>query len=335
MPKNKNASFRYRVINQCLKNPFRQWTLEAIIEEVSEQLYNHFGMTKGVSKRTIQEDISIMRSDPPRGFAAPIICMEGLYYYEDPDYSIDNNPLNEIDLRNLQDAADILKQFKGLPYHLEISQIIHKIESAVQKEKIIEVPLIHFEYNDRLTGQEFLQPLLKYIQAKRTVEISYKPYNQEEPLKIVLHPYFLKEYNNRWYVYGLEQDPRRLINLALDRIQSVSDSSVRFIVNRVIDPAQYFSDIIGVTYNHDLKKQSIVLCFTKERAPYVRTKPIHPSQKIISEDENSMTFSIEVIPNKELIREILSYGSDVKVLSPKEIAESIAGILKLALERYK
>jgi len=334
MPFNKNASFRYRVINSCLRNQFRQWTLEDLITEVAEQMHEQFGSVSGISKRTVQADINIMRSDPPRGFAAPIICKEGCYYYDDPDYSIDNNPLNDTDVRNLKDAADILRQFKGLPYHIELNQIIRKIESTVQKQKIFDVPLIHFEYNDLLKGQEFLQPLLKAIQAKTAIEIRYKPFTMEETLTILLHPYFLKEYNSRWYLFGLEHDPRRLVNLALDRMIDMQPSDAVFIPNRVIDPAQYFNDIIGVTYNQGVKKEKVILCFTKDRVPYVKTKPIHPSQKIVSEDNESTTISIEVIPNKELIREILSFGSDVKVVGPGAVANEIAMILKNAAEKY-
>jgi predicted DNA-binding transcriptional regulator YafY len=334
MPSNKNASFRYRVINASLRNPFRQWTMEDLIEEVSRQMHEQFGDQGGVSKRTLQSDINVMRSDPPRGFAAPIVCKNGQYYYDDPDYSIDNNPLNETDLRNLQDAADLLKQFKGLPYHLELSQIINKIESTVHKQKIIDTPLIHFEYNDQLQGQEFLQPLLRRIQEKKAVLVKYRPFTTGEPMDIVIHPYFLKEYHNRWYVFGLEHDPRRLVNLALDRILTLGDAPVHYLPNRVIDPEQYFNDIIGVTYYSGMKKEKIVLRFTPDRAPYVKTKPLHPSQQILSDDPDGLTLSIHVIPNKELQREILSFGSDVKVLEPEKVAGEIREVLRRAVELY-
>lgn len=335
MPLNKNASFRYRVINNCLRNQFRQWTLVDLIREVSDQMHEHFGITSGVSKRTVHSDINIMRSDPPRGFAAPILCKDGNYYYEDPEYSIDNNPLNEIDLRSLKDASDILRQFKGLPYHLELNQIINKIESTVHRQKIFEVPLIHFEYNDQLKGQEFLQPLLKCIQSRLAVEVRYQPFNLDAPLLLTIHPYFLKEYNNRWYLFGLEHDPRRLVNLALDRILETTDSKTPYIPNRIIDPAQFFNDIIGVTYNTNVKKQNVLLRFTKDRAPYVLTKPLHSSQKLISDDEDGITVSIEVVPNKELIRDILSFGGDIRVILPEDVAIEVEKILRKAADSYQ
>jgi predicted DNA-binding transcriptional regulator YafY len=116
---------------------------------------------------------------------------------------------------------------------------------------------------------------------------------------------------------------------------SLDDSKNHYIPNRVIDPEQYFNDIIGVTYYSGMKKEKVVLQFTRERAPYVITKPIHPSQQIISEDMEGTTLCIEVIPNKELIREILSFGSDVKVLGPEQVAGEVREILKMACENYK
>jgi predicted DNA-binding transcriptional regulator YafY len=177
--------------------------------------------------------------------------------------------------------------------------------------------------------------LLRRIQEKKAVLVKYRPFTTGEPMDIVIHPYFLKEYHNRWYIFGLEHDPRRLVNLALDRMISLDDSKNHYIPNRVIDPEQYFNDIIGVTYYSGMKKEKVVLQFTRERAPYVITKPIHPSQQIISEDMEGTTLCIEVIPNKELIREILSFGSDVKVLGPEQVAGEVREILKMACENYK
>ena len=83
MATNKNASYRYRVIDNCLKNTARKWTLNDLIKTISEKLDEDLGIYKGVSKRTVQNDISIMRSMYPRGFDAPIVCKDGNYYWDD------------------------------------------------------------------------------------------------------------------------------------------------------------------------------------------------------------------------------------------------------------
>src|SRR5258706_13121538 len=95
---NKLALIRYRAIDECLRNRYRKWTLENLIEKVSEVLYDTEGIRSGVSKRTIQADIQLMRSDK-LGYNAPIIVKEKKYYsYDDADFSITNTPITDTDL---------------------------------------------------------------------------------------------------------------------------------------------------------------------------------------------------------------------------------------------
>ncbi len=94
MPKNKNALLRYKTIDRCLRNKYRRWTLDDLVEAVSDTLYEMEGITRGVSVRTIQADIQIMRSDK-LGYNAPIEVYDNKYYrYEDPDYSISDSPIS-------------------------------------------------------------------------------------------------------------------------------------------------------------------------------------------------------------------------------------------------
>ena len=110
MPVNRNALLRYKTIDHCLCNRYRQWTLEDLIEACSDALYEYEGIRKGISRRTIQLDIQTMRSDR-LGYNAPIIVVDNKYYtYEDPDYSILHSPLTERDMTELVEAVGVLKQ---------------------------------------------------------------------------------------------------------------------------------------------------------------------------------------------------------------------------------
>ena len=116
MPLNKNALIRYRTIDTCLTNRFRKWTLIDLIDSCSEALYEYEGIDKGVSKRTIQADLQMMRSDK-LGYNAPIIVTDKKYYtYDDPNYSITNIPLTNQDLDTLHQVIGILDQFKGFSH---------------------------------------------------------------------------------------------------------------------------------------------------------------------------------------------------------------------------
>lgn len=109
MPANRNALIRYRAIDACLTNQFRQWTLDALIEKVGEALYDCEGIAN-ISRRTVQADLQMMRSDK-LGHNAPIVVIDKKYYtYENPMYSITNGSLSEHDLAQISEAVDVLKQ---------------------------------------------------------------------------------------------------------------------------------------------------------------------------------------------------------------------------------
>ena len=110
MPANKNALIRYKTIDNCLRNPYRRWTLEDLVEACCDALYDCEGIRKGVSVRTVQGDIQMMRSDK-LGYNAPIVVYENKYYkYEDPDFSIMDMPLSQNDYLVMQEAVDMLRQ---------------------------------------------------------------------------------------------------------------------------------------------------------------------------------------------------------------------------------
>ncbi|MBR5640498.1 MAG: hypothetical protein IKW83_12375 [Muribaculaceae bacterium] len=108
MPANKNALIRYKTIDRCLRNRYRRWTIDDLTEACSEALYEMEGITKGVSLRTVQGDLQIMRSDK-LGYNAPIEVYDRIYYrYAEPDYSICDMPLTEDDCQLLKDAVNLL-----------------------------------------------------------------------------------------------------------------------------------------------------------------------------------------------------------------------------------
>ena len=108
MPANKNALIRYKTIDRCLRNRYRRWTIDDLTEACSEALYEMEGIVKGVSLRTVQGDLQIMRSDK-LGYNAPIEVYDKIYYrYADSDYSISDMPLTNDDCNLLQRAIKLL-----------------------------------------------------------------------------------------------------------------------------------------------------------------------------------------------------------------------------------
>jgi predicted DNA-binding transcriptional regulator YafY len=332
MPKNKLASFRYRIINNCLRNTGRQWKMQDLIDEISKKLDEDFGMDKGISKRTFHYDIELMRSLPPRGFDAPIKSKDGYYFYEDPCFSIENTPLNETDIETINNAITLLSQFSKLPIHEELAVVKEKLYGeALQNPKHDKV--IDFEQR-QVKGSEHLAPLFKAINEKQPLIIDYKPFKSDSHILDVIHPYLLKQYNHRWYLVGLNHNYGRIGVYSLDRIVSFEPAKDVYIPNTILKPETYFKDIIGITIPYDEQLQIITLHFTNDQKPYILTKPIHVSQQILSNDSSGLRIIIEVIPNYEFFSMILGFGGDVEVISPTKIREAIKEKLKTACKKY-
>jgi predicted DNA-binding transcriptional regulator YafY len=334
MPINRNALLRYKTIDGCLRNRHRRWTLEALVEACSAALFEYEGRREGVSRRTVQLDLQFMRSEK-LGYNAPIVVIDKKYYtYEDPKYSITNIPLTAQDLGKLQEVVGMLRQFKGFSHFAEvdgmISRLQHKIfTSGRQREAVID-----FEKNERLAGLEHLDTLYQAITEQRPLEVAYQSFRARESDTFDFHAYLLKEYRNRWFVIGVRDDlPEYLLTLALDRIRQLAPARVRYRPNRVL-PANFYDDVIGVSKSASQRAERIELLVRKDQVPYLRTKPLHASQQEVEVRENGTVFAIEVVPNFELERELLSFGESVVVLAPAALRERMREQLRRAWMLY-
>jgi len=136
-------------------------------------------------------------------------------------------------------------------------------------------------------------------------------------------------------VLGMHKTGRDIITFALDRIQRIAPLPEEvFRRQKDFDPHTYFHPIIGVTRNTGEPPVQVVFWANPYHAPYIRTKPIHHTQKIVEETATGTHFSIEVIPNFELERELMGFGEGLKVLSPSRLVRSIQKKVRLMHEMY-
>lgn len=334
MPVNRNALIRYRTIDQCLSNRQRKWTLDDLIEACSEALYEYEGIDKGVSTRTVQMDIQFMRSDK-LGYNAPIIVVDKKYYtYEDPHYSITDIPLTEQDLGKLTEVVEILRQFKGFIHFQELSGMVQRLENKIHSAKTKQQPVIDFEKNDNLKGLEHLDTLYQAIIHKKALDISYQSFKARSANQFTFHPHYLKEYRNRWFVMGVTKKEEPVLLLALDRIIDITETTSRYITPKGLPLGDYFNDVIGVTVKPNQPPVRIELWADQHTAPYILTKPLHHSQRVISTTAEGVTLTINVQLNFELERELLGFGSGLQVLSPERLRKRMKEQLEKALEAY-
>ena len=337
MPVNRNALIRYTTIDKCLRNRYRKWTLEDLMDACSNALYEFEGIDKGVSRRTIQLDIQNMRSEK-LGYNAPIIVENKKYYtYEDREYSITQLPLSEQDLDKLNDAVEILKQFQGFSHFSEMTGLIQKLENKIHTEQSKERSIIHIDKNEDLKGLEHLNALYQATQLKKVIKIEYQSFTARRSHPIYLHPYLLKEFNNRWFMVGRDNSSKKkLMTLALDRIHSVlSMNEISFFEDTNFNPDDYYKHVIGVTVNEGLLARKLTLKFDRKNAPYVLTKPIHASQEVIHKDQDGVIVTIKVTPNYELERLLLGFGPSLEVLSPPSLRKRINELVEKASKLYE
>lgn len=338
MPVNKNALLRYKTIDNCLRNRARKWTLEDLIDACSDALYEYTGKDEYISRRTIQLDLQKMRSDE-LGYNAPIVVKDKKYYtYEDPDFSITNIPLTENDISLMSEAVGILKQLSGFSAFSGMEDIVGRLEDQVSAVRHTKDPIIYFENNDRLIGLEHIASLYEAISTHRSVQLTYRSFKAFRPSTFLFSPYVLKEYRNRWFVYGKRDAFIGITNLALDRIIEVkpAEDNAIFIESPDFDPKEWFDDMIGVTKTEKDKPVKVTFWAAADQIPYITTKPIHKSQKLVKVNQDgSAVFEINVVLNYELEREFISFFNGVKVLSPRTLIKNVSRKLKDAADMYE
>ncbi|MEL6987024.1 MAG: WYL domain-containing protein, partial [Bacteroidota bacterium] len=184
-------------------------------------------------------------------------------------------------------------------------------------------------------GLKWIEPIHKATRERQAITITYQSFKATKPGEIFFHPYLLKEYNNRWFVLGAQETAERLIILALDRIQKIENRNPNDFVRPIIHVEEYFNDVIGVSKSYNHRPRTITLKILKSQIQYILTKPIHPTQTILEEDGDWVHFSLHVIWNYELEREILGKGEIIEVISPKRLRNKILKRLKATSALYE
>jgi len=315
MAKNKNAIIRYRVLDRCFGNPGRNYTVSDLVNECNNALQDDNPSTGGVCRRTIFEDIRFMES--AQGWSVPLLRIKNgkttYYRYSDSNFSISNSPLNETEINQLKEALSVFSRIKGMPQFEWVDVIIARLKQQLSiSDGLPEV--IRFDSNIYLKGIEYLAELYNAIIYKKVLKMSYQPFDEPEPGNFNFHPYFLNEYNNRWFVFGYGDKHKRVITLALDRIKCFSEADKKYVEYTGTFFSEMLEDIIGVSLPDNVPLQKFKLWFSPQRAPYIITKPLHGSMKVVSNNETGLIVTIEVIPNKELSSLIYSFGKDVELL---------------------
>lgn len=345
MPVNKDALKRYRVIDRILSDPNHYYTTEDIFDRVNRNC------DSGVSLRMIQKDIKALEEE----FGKEMVRhspYRGVVRYADQSTPVFYRDLTADEEAVLREVLKTLGQFEGLDSFTWLDLLKKRLEMSQPSDSR---PLISFSVNRVLQiPATLLGRLFTAISRKKVIRIKYTVFGRS-PKEVVLYPYQLRQYNDRWYLLGtpLEQDgmkydPEFIGNFALDRIGEYFDylDDVPYVDTKV-DLTARFDEVVGVTLLEDEEVEDIYFAVRPASQNYVRTKWIHESQmeffdddlKLFREKYPSLSdcafFSIECRPNYELYSRLASFGANLIVVEPQRIRERMRQMMQDASANYE
>ena len=328
----KNALIRYRIINKCLSSKVKKhWKKVELMEKIAEEQIP-------ISPRTLDEDIYNMKNNTELKYFAPIeYCRANMGYYYTRHFSIEQIPLNELELQELELAAGVLQRYSNTNMIQQFQGSVNNLTSIIKEMRKggRDLSFVEFEKAPYYKGAEHLDLLMDHIHNKRCLKITYQKFNEIYPKDYVVHPYILKEFRNRWYVVGLNDASKKPITLGFERVLEVVEVKyLPFIENTVLSVKEYFKHTLGVTH-YDAPVEKILLKFSSRMGYYIKTQYLHETQEIIIDNEDGLVVQLQLIPNPELISMILMYGGDVEVLEPLSLRQQVKEGLEKALERYE
>jgi len=305
------------------------------MKSVNNALFETSPYSDGIKERQLRDDLAFMKSEA--GYGAPIIpYREGkkaYYRYSEKDFSIYNSPLNQTEATHLKNSIMILQRFEGAPnfeWLSELSPILQDRLGLKNEERKI----IGFDTNVDYTGYHLIPKLFNAISNKRVLKLSYLTFGGKS-FEYKFHPYYLKEYLHRWFVLGKNESNGHIQWVAaLDRIGDIVEIEDEYCED-ITDWEDYFFDVLGVTQNEALSPTNVELMFSSEKAPYIETKPIHPSQKSSRQIDGSLLVKVKLLPNYELMQLLLGFGADVEILSPKSLRDEMTQKAIKLMKIYK
>ena len=320
MPINKSAYRRYQIIDKLVRNKMKRFpTMTEIIDACWEKL------KIDTSPETIQKDIAKMRESPPEGFDAPIYYdYKGKgYAYSDPDYELGGVSLTDIDIETIRESIEFIQTIGG-------SRISEKFNHAM--EKILSTSL---EFSTGNTKQAILQTMnpprsrgfehfdlfYQACREKTPVSLVHYSYKKRNFSALTIHPFMIKEFENKWYVMGFSEKHNQIRTFGLDRVFDPFLLKKKYIPVEKSAREKEAHDYYGVFPIPNQKKQGVKIHVSALVTNYFEAYPIHESQLIKKEESGSSVISYNLIPTIELTRLFLSHGYHVKVIEPKWLIE--------------
>lgn len=255
---------------------------------------------------------------------------ERLWRYRDTNFSIIQQTSKDMEI--IRHSLENLSMFKGDPRYDMLRFYLIGLEKGVTESGL---NFMSFDNNSEVAGLEHAELILDAIIHKFPLKMWYKPFNKDE-FSCNIHPYHLRQYNRRWYIFAYSEDKKDILNYPLDRITKLEHLSKPYIETDV-NFDDYFDDIVGVSNYKNTAVEKVVLKVSNRSIDYIRTKPLHWSQTELKEyATDSHTFiQLKLKVNIELKMLLFSYSDAIEVIEPKWLRDSFIERIEKMSDIYK
>ncbi|AIY12568.1 helix-turn-helix transcriptional regulator [Cellulophaga baltica] len=326
MANSKHAHLRYNILDECFRK--RAYGFEDLLNALNESIEIHYP-NESISVRTLREDLKVFR-DKKNGFGAPLPDKARVLKYSSSNFSIAQKPLLEYEQYLIDAAQQLLERFENDPKYDKLAEALIKFQDEEDQQENDAKKILYYDHNEEYKGINFLKPLYLSIKKKQVLQINYKGFKDELSSIYEFHPHILRQYNRRWFVFGLNKTKgikewsipldERLLDFNILKDQDYLESDT--------DWETCFRTMVGVVRPKDVKIERVVLLFHNGRENYFKTKPFHPGYDLFFEKDKNDQVWFDTIINRELIQQILSYGQDVQVLEPEILRIQVAKQIK-------
>lgn len=328
----KNAIMRYKILDSLMSNRNRYYSISELLEKVNEAL--ELDGMEPVSRRCIEKDLNTLECAPYEA------AIERVWYhgkkcirYAEEGFSIFTKKLTEEEENLLSEVLNTIGQFDGLDTFEWLDSLKKRLDIKEHRR------IIQFDSNPYFEGRNLIGSLFTAISNKQVLALKYHTFKDPQVKEVVVYPYLLKEYNNRWFlIVGVEDGT--ILNFALDRIDDFKPMPHIDYIEPDEDLESRFDDIVGVTLFKDKPTEDILLWVNEEGFQYVKTKPLHGSQRDVKVEEDKTMrekypalqggrfFRLQCILNYELEQLLMSKMNQLVVLEPATLKDSLINRIK-------
>ena len=185
------------------------------------------------------------------------------------------------------------------------------------------------------SSQDHLSTVLEAMKSNNMLHITFKAFTMKEPKRFLVEPYCVKMSAQRWYMLARNTEHKNLRLYSLDRIEAVEISNTRFVLPDDFNAKDYFAEFFGIVLDESVPLQTIILRADKYHQNYMRTLPLHPTQRDIFACDDYADFELKLRPTYDFYMKLMSFGNMIKVLEPKNLQEEICKWLENTIEMYR